>query len=161
MMLKFLLLFCLLLIFYAACQVGLKTYKIRHYRKSKASNTATALAAVPLSNYVRQEMVHVVEAHEQELFDDVASLLFQQKTDLQDPAQAEQLQQRLFYKMPGRTTTHIRRLDLGEWSIYWNFYGQSLEYYVGCYGIFYTHVDRFGQEHKLEIAKNLSHSHCI
>lgn len=50
--------------------------------------------------------------------------------------------------------TQIRQMDLGEWSIFWNFYDQSLEYYVGRYGVFYAHVDRFGEEHRHEIRRN-------
>ena len=58
------------------------------------------------------------------------------------------IQQEVLNKMPAKAHTQIRYLDLGEWSIYWSFYEQSLEYYVGKYGIFISHVDRFGQEHK-------------
>lgn len=61
------------------------------------------------------------------------------------------IQEDVLRKMPAKTQTQIRQLDLSEWSIYWTFYDQSLEYYVGRYGVFYTHVDRFGQEHKFEI----------
>jgi AcrR family transcriptional regulator len=42
----------------------------------------------------------------------------------------------------------IRKMDLNEWSIFWSFYDQSLEYYVSRYGMFYTHIDRSGREHK-------------
>ncbi|MDM1759347.1 hypothetical protein [Acinetobacter sp. 251-1] len=53
--------------------------------------------------------------------------------------------------MPAKTNSQIGEFDLGEWCIYWNYRQQSLEYYVGKYGIFYTHVDRFGIEHRNEM----------
>ena len=62
-----------------------------------------------------------------------------------------QVQAEVFRKMPVSSKTQIRKMDLGEWSIYWTFYDQSLEYYVGKYGVFYAHVDRFGEEHKHDI----------
>ena len=54
-------------------------------------------------------------------------------------------------KMPGSAKSQIRKMDLGEWSIYWALGGQSLEYYAGKYGVFYAHVDRFGAERRQEI----------
>src|SRR5690606_36896232 len=98
-----------------------------------------------------QETLHVVDAYELELFDDVAQLFFQHQVQIQDRNEAEQLQQELLRKMPMHTGTQIRQMDLGEWSIFWNFYDQSLEYYVGRYGVFYAHVYRFGEEHRQEI----------
>ena len=58
------------------------------------------------------------------------------------------MQSTLLVKMPAKTQTQIRKMDLNEWSIFWNFYDQSLEYYVSRYGMFYTHIDRSGREHK-------------
>ena len=104
--------------------------------------------------------MHLVDAYELELFDDVAQLFFQRHVAIQDRAQAEQLQQEILQKMPMQSSTQIRQMDLGEWSIFWNFYHQSLEYYVGRYGVFYTHVDRFGQEHRQEIRTDLLQSDC-
>ena len=60
------------------------------------------------------------------------------------------LQASLLRKMPANSTSQIRKMDLGEWSIYWALGGQSLEYYAGKYGVFYAHVDRFGAERRQE-----------
>lgn len=89
-------------------------------------------------------------AAEQLLFDQVAGLLFEQKLEVVSRTFAEQIQQRFLNKMPSKCLSQVGDFDLGEWSIYWSYQQQSLEYYVGRYGIFYTHVDRFGREHKRE-----------
>ncbi|ECF7045096.1 hypothetical protein ZB76_27840, partial [Salmonella enterica subsp. enterica] len=77
----------------------------------------------------QEQQVHLVDAYELELFDDVAQLFFQRQVHIENRAQAEQLQQELLQKMPMHSGTQIRQMDLGEWSIFWNFYDQSLEYY--------------------------------
>lgn len=87
---------------------------------------------------------------EQQLFDDVAQLFFQQNIQQHHIEHAEQIQQQFLSKMPIKTDSQIGEFDLGEWCIYWNYRSQSLEYYVGKYGIFYTHVDRHGVEHKAD-----------
>ena len=74
-----------------------------------------------------------------------------QQPQLHGLAEAEQLQASLLRKMPANSTSQIRKMDLGEWSIYWALGGQSLEYYAGKYGVFYAHVDRFGAERRQEI----------
>lgn len=84
------------------------------------------------------------------LFDDVAKLLFEKKIRKQEYQYAEKIQADFLNKMPFETQTEIKRFDLGEWSIYWIYQEQSLEYYVSKYGIFYTHVDATGIEHKQE-----------
>jgi len=83
-------------------------------------------------------------------FDQVAALLFEQQPHIIARALAEQVQQRFLNKMPAKCLSQVVDCELGEWSIYWSYEQQSLEYYVGRYGIFYTHVDRFGCEHKRE-----------
>ncbi|WP_111858340.1 hypothetical protein [Acinetobacter sp. CFCC 10889] len=88
---------------------------------------------------------------EQLLFDDIAKMFFEQRLQSQYIDQAEQIQQQFLNKMPAKTNSQIGEFDLGEWCIYWNYHQQSLEYYVGKYGIFYTHVDRFGVEHQDEV----------
>ena len=98
---------------------------------------------------LNQERVAEIAA-EQLLFDQVAGLLFEQKPDVVSRSFAEQIQQRFLNKMPAKCLSQVGDFDLGEWSIYWSYQQQSLEYYVGRYGIFYTHIDRFGREHKRE-----------
>lgn len=83
-------------------------------------------------------------------FDQVAELLFEQRQHIIARALAEQIQQRFLNKMPAKCLSQVVDYELGEWSVYWSYEQQSLEYYVGRYGIFYTHVDRFGCEHKRE-----------
>ena len=94
------------------------------------------------------ERVIEVEAYEQELFDDVATLFLDQAILLTVEEDATLMQSTLLVKMPAKTQTQIRKMDLNEWSIFWSFYDQSLEYYVSRYGMFYTHIDRSGCEHK-------------
>ncbi|OTG83801.1 hypothetical protein [Acinetobacter sp. ANC 4648] len=87
---------------------------------------------------------------EQCCFDAVAQLFFEQKIKRKNIENAEQIQANFLNKMPAPTLSQIGEFDLGEWCIYWTYKDQSLEYYVGRYGVFCTHVDRYGTEHKLE-----------
>lgn len=91
-------------------------------------------------------------------FDQVAELLFERKINLSEPESAEVVQYLLLNKMPAKCLTYINQHELGEWSIYWFYKQQSLEYYVSQYGVFYSHVDRFGQEHKLQLHNSHSDS---
>lgn len=91
-----------------------------------------------------------VTEEDQRLFDEVAQLFFEKAIRVKEIQQAEQIQQEFLSKMPAQTASQIGEFDLGEWCIYWNYHNQSLEYYVGKYGIFYTHVDHLGIEHKEE-----------
>ncbi|WP_228212243.1 hypothetical protein [Acinetobacter stercoris] len=97
------------------------------------------------------EHVVFVDAEEQRLFDDVAKIFFEEKLNNRVFKNAEQIQHHYLKNMPASTLTQIEKHDLDEWSIFWSFADQSLEYYVGRYGVFYAHVDRFGVEHKIEI----------
>lgn len=102
-----------------------------------------------IGRFVTQPYVVVdgIEDYERQLFDDVAALFMQRppySLSLQDAAE---IQDEVLRKMPVQACSSIRHLDLEEWSIYWQLEQQSLEYYVGHYGVFYAHVDRFGQEH--------------
>lgn len=83
------------------------------------------------------------------LFDDVAKLLFEKKIQKKEQQHADKIQADFLNKMPAQTQTEIKQFDLGEWSIYWAYQNQSLEYYASKYGVFYTHVDADGVEHKL------------
>lgn len=120
----------------------------RHWLKKKQAQQNT-IQVEP-----NQERIAELAA-DQLLFDQVAGLLFEQKIDVIARASAEQIQQRFLNKMPAKCLSQVGDYDLGEWSIYWSYQQQSLEYYVGRYGIFYTHIDRFGREHKCE--KKLSY----
>lgn len=96
---------------------------------------------------LRDETEHKVE---QSRFDAVAKLFFDQNIQSKTIENAEQIQANFLNKMPAATRSQIGEFDLGEWCIYWSYKEQSLEYYVGRYGVFCTHVDCQGVEHKLE-----------
>ena len=91
-----------------------------------------------------------VKEQDQRLFDEVAQLFFDQAIQVKDIQQAEKIQQEFLNKMPMNTQSQTGSFDFGEWSIFWSYHDQSLEYYVGRYGVFYAHVDREGVEHKAE-----------
>jgi len=138
----------------------MKIYKTQRYVKTKRVEKEDPISSsTEESQPESQETLHVVDAYELELFDDVAQLFFQHQVQIQDRNEAEQLQQELLRKMPMHTGTQIRQMDLGEWSIFWNFYDQSLEYYVGRYGVFYAHVDRSGEEHRQEIRTDIQQAY--
>lgn len=160
-MFKLLLLLCIFLILNAVWIVGRKIYKTQRYLARQHPVKPVQVSGITAQDSSQQaEQVHVVDAYELELFDDVAQLFFQRQVLVQNRAQAEQLQQDVLQKMPLQSSTQIRQMDLGEWSIFWNFYDQSLEYYVGRYGVFYAHVDRFGVEHRQEIRTDVLQSDC-
>ena len=96
----------------------------------------------------------VVEApitdEDQQLFDAAAQMFFEKALHIRDAQQAEKIQQDLLCKMPMNTQSQVCSFDFGEWSVFWHYHEQSLEYYVGRYGVFYAHVDRDGIEHKIE-----------
>lgn len=151
-MVKLLLMLCVLIVLISAWIIGIKMYKtqnmLKKWRKYQAPEKRASLTETELVR--EQDSVAEVDAYEQQLFDDIAEI-FMSEAVTHDIADAEQVQAQVFRKMPVSSKTQIRKMDLEEWSIYWTFYDQSLEYYVGKYGIFYAHVDRFGIEHKHEI----------
>ena len=87
---------------------------------------------------------------DQRLFDSAAQLFFEQALQTKDFSQAGHIQHDVLSKMPMNTQSQIGSFDFGEWSIFWSYHEQSLEYYVGRYGVFYAHVDHQGVEHKAE-----------
>lgn len=152
-MVKLLLMLCVVIVITVAWVIGFKIYKThkmsqkwRKYQAPEKRASVTDTAAAERGG----DAVAVVDAYEQQLFDDIAAL-FMEGGEWHDIADAAQVQAEVFRKMPVSSKTQIRKMDLDEWSIYWTFYDQSLEYYVGKYGVFYAHVDRFGEEHKHDI----------
>lgn len=117
-------------------------------KKVVESEAASVQMATHTNRAPQVERVIEVDAYEQELFDDVATLFLDQAILLTVEEDATLMQSTLLVKMPAKTQTQIRKMDLNEWSIFWSFYDQSLEYYVSRYGMFYTHIDRSGREHK-------------
>lgn len=107
-------------------------------QKTKANTSATELLPEQLAEIVEDKL----------RFDQVADLLFEQRKHIISRAMAEQIQQQFLNKMPAKCLSQVVDYELGEWSVYWSYGEQSLEYYVSRYGVFYTHVDRFGCEHK-------------
>ena len=94
--------------------------------------------------------IEIINEEDQRRFDDVAQLMFEKAMIKKDIACAELIQSEYLNKMPTQAQSQIGSFDLGDWSIFWNYKDQSLEYYVGRYGVFYTHIDRNGVEHKVE-----------
>ncbi|TCM65796.1 hypothetical protein EC844_11433 [Acinetobacter calcoaceticus] len=94
--------------------------------------------------------IEIELASNQLLFDQVAQLFFERKILTTDRESAEHIQQLFLNKMPAQCMSQVGEFELGEWSIFWTYKQQSLEYYVAGYGVFYTHVDRFGVEHKFK-----------
>ena len=154
-MVKLLLILCIIIILTVAWIIGLKIYKTQKFiQKRRKSQAPDQGASIRDSSYIKNDEIVVVhvDAYEQQLFDDIADLFMEQE-QLYAIDHAEKVEDAGFRKMPVCSKTQIRKLDLEEWSIYWTFYDQSLEYYVGKYGVFYAHVDRFGAEHKHEIRR--------
>ena len=155
-MVKILLWLCLFMVVIGLWKVVFKIYIHRHFQHKKIQqgkklNRHAVTSAKKMTASEMQARVVEIEEYEQQLFDDICQIFFERQLAERNLIQAVMLQEEVFRKMPAKTQTQVRKLDLSEWSIYWGFYDQSLEYYVGRYGIFYTHVDRFGQEHKVEI----------
>ena len=119
---------------------------IQALAKRKGTSESKQDVAVELMD----ETEHKVE---QSRFDAVAKLFFDQNIQSKTIENAEQIQANFLNKMPAATRSLIVEFDFGEWCIYWSYKEQSLEYYVGRYGVFCTHVDCQGVEHKLEFKK--------
>ena len=105
----------------------------------------------PEQAYERPVFQSIVNMEDVRRFDDVSKLLFEKEIFKRDPKNATQIQYEFLNKMPTQTQSQINLFDGGEWSIFWGYKSQSLEYYVSRFGVFYTHVDGAGNEHKLEL----------
>lgn len=155
-MLYVLLGFCVLLMGYASWISYQKIHVANIYRKKWQQRKLKKPAAIRVKKPEEvQDRIILVEEYEQQLFDDAATLFMHEPRS--NPIRLEDanvLQAELLKKMPAKTLTQIRQLDLAEWSIYWTFFEQSLECYIGRYGVFYTHVDRWGKEHQHILAFN-------
>lgn len=92
-----------------------------------------------------------VDLYEQQLFDDAAQLFLDDEISVYDVNQAHRIQASVLKKMPPRTHSEIRKVGMNDWVISWQYYGQSLEYYVRRQDIFYIHIDRLGHESKKKI----------
>lgn len=100
--------------------------------------------------------IEILENGDIRMFDEVAKLLFEKRIKNNSLESAHQIQNEFLNKMPPQASSQINHFDLEEWSIYWSYRGQSLEYYASRYGIFYTHVDAQGVEHKMELKNMLA-----
>lgn len=148
-MLKFLIFIVFIITFFAFWKILCKIRINRAFKRSYYKNLSLVKSSLTKEVMTStEEIVGEVDAYEQQLFDDVASIFLESKTHEMNKDSAQSIQENILIKMPIQTQTNIRNLDLEEWSIYWGFYHQSLEYYVGRYGVFITHVDRDGLEHQ-------------
>lgn len=132
-------------------------YKLRwnHYRYTLLDLKKIDINRLfkPMQKNSKIEPIAIVEQisfEDVKLFDDVAKLFFEKQIRKYELDAAQQIQAEFLNKMPTQTQTQIKQFDLGEWSVFWSYKHQSLEYYAGRYGIFYTHVDAKGVEHKQE-----------
>lgn len=119
--------------------------------KTNRFNFETILKTEPKKDKVSIENTkEIVSEEDIQLFDNVAKLMFEKAIKNKELGFANQIQYEFLNKMPTQARSQINKFDLEEWSIYWTYKTQSLEYYASKYGIFYTHVDGNGVEHKLE-----------
>ena len=155
-----LLLVCACLVLYAFGLIYNKMQIAQMYKVKRQQRKRKKPAAIqPKSQQSNDVKTLFVEEYEQQLFDDAATLFMHQShSNCIQKEQAADLQAELLKKMPAQTLTYVRELDLAEWSIYWTFFDQSLECYIGCYGLFFTHVDRNGVEHKHIVSFESDHS---
>jgi hypothetical protein len=149
LMVKLLICVVFLIAVFACAKIFKKIKVNQKFKKSQFAKEVFKKPAVSVLTHRDEEddVIDEVALYEQQLFDDVAGLFLESKTHEMEKAQAIFIQADVLKKMPVQTKSVIRNVDLGEWSIYWGFYQQSLEYYVGKYGVFVTHVDRDGNEH--------------
>lgn len=135
-----------------------KTKLIKQMIDEERQKTSKVLATPLDVQEVQQPSITELERVEesqitdedQRLFDAAAQLFFEQALQTKDFSQAGHIQHEVLSKMPMNTQSQVGSFDFGEWSIFWNYHDQSLEYYVGRYGVFYAHVDHQGIEHKAE-----------
>ena len=140
---------------------------IYHYLQLTSLPSQKAAYTPPLQHQAPRSIEDVLAQillEQQILFDDVARLFMQQCIEQRDSRVVFAMRDDLLSKLPEKTCHEVRRLALEEWSIYLIFGSQSYEYYIGHYGIFQLHVDRFGEEHKLSLWKpefhpEYSHQH--
>lgn len=128
------------------------------YRCFQLRNKAVSISVTlsSLDYQAPRAIAHIladIEHNKKKRFDDVAHLFMQQCYDTRDSHSVFAMRDDLLSKLPKETQQEVRRLDLDEWSIYVSFRQQSYEYYIGRYGIFQLHIDRFGEEHKLSLWK--------
>ena len=147
-----------ILILFVLCVYCIWKYIIQnHHRLSFAAETNRFDLSrwfkiiEPEKNYERPVFQSIVNMEDVRRFDDVSKLLFEKELCKKDFKLAAQIQSEFLNKMPTQAQSQINKFEQGEWSIFWGYKSQSLEYYVGRFGVFITHVDGSGNEHKLEL----------
>lgn len=150
---KLMIIFLLMIFLYALWKYVLQN-KFQGFQGSSSFDLIKLLKPVPKAvSEVRIPMSEIVNEDDVRLFDDVAKLLFEKAYQKSKLNYANQIQSEFLNKMPTQARSQINHFDLEEWSIYWSYKNQSLEYYASRYGIFYTHVDANGVEHKREFKR--------
>lgn len=107
------------------------------------------------------EVIDEIQQAQQQQFDSVVQRFMQQCLTYRDARDVFAMRDDLMAKLPECTVHEVRRLDLGEWSLYFSVQAQSYEYYIGRYGIFQLHVDRLGEEHKLSLWQTREHPDAL
>lgn len=130
---------------------GLKFSVLTQQKQGLSQFLKDATSPKKVDQQSEPESIDSVSLEDQQRFDDVAQLFFEKKIIQQNLSYAENIQAEFLNKMPAQTQSQIGEFDFGEWCVFWTYHQQSLEYYVGRYGVFCTHVDQNGVEHKTEV----------
>lgn len=147
----FLLLFLLIIFLYCFWKYFLRSKLIKLNKINRFDFNKILKVEVNKKQEPIEKIKDIVSEEDIRLFDNVAKLMFEKAIKNTELKSANKIQYEFLNKMPTQASSQIIKFDLQEWSIYWTYKTQSLEYYASRYGIFYTHVDRNGIEHKLEL----------
>ena len=148
-MVIFLSIIIIILVLYVFLKINLKYRSVHQYGQKHNQPKESWEQDIPLEKVLDEQAIKNIDKDEQRLFDDVVTLFITEKVYISEKIKAIQIQDDVLRKMPLQTKAFIQRNEPEDWSIYWAFANQSLEYYVSRYGIFITHVDREGNEHKV------------
>jgi hypothetical protein len=148
LMVIFLSIIIIILVLYIFLKINLKYREVHQFVQKHDSfdDSFNKISAFEKERY--EQEIKDIDKDEQRLFDDVVTLFINEKVHVSEKIKAVQIQDHVLRKMPLQTKAFIQRNDAEDWSIFWAFANQSLEYYVNRYGVFITHVDREGNEHK-------------
>jgi hypothetical protein len=148
LMVIFLSIIIIILVLYVFLKINLKYRAIHQYVEKHDALDDSFNNIISLEKGLHEQTIKDIDKNEQRLFDDVVTLFINEKVAIPESIKAIQIQDHVLRKMPLQTKAFIQRNEPEDWSIYWAFSNQSLEYYVNRYGVFITHVDREGNEHK-------------
>lgn len=119
-MIKILVGLCLFIVLMGLWKVVLKFQINQHFQQFKIKHLVdldkqAVTSTKPLSAH--EVRIEEVEEYEQQLFDDVCQIFFERELAERNLSQAIVVQEEVLRKMPAKTHSQIRKLDLDEWSI--------------------------------------------